>query len=458
MHRLLNFLLYKLLFAGTMFFAAGAPALGDAGAAGGGDASEGGAVGDDSGSGQPSSDVSPGAEEGNEGNAEDVGDTDGQADPNSLVDSGDGRKIPQKYQELFKGDKSLKEMYFSAQALKRSFPGGVKEAVELAKNLETLGGLDGIEQIQSENQSYKADSELFLKDQAKWIESAFAENADASLKAFQHSLDYVGEHHPEQYDHLMAKVILNDLGSLPVREIHGILAGLKDNPQAQDLASKLAKYYNDRDALAKNVPEKKFDAKEKALQERDATLTTKAQELRNKTINLEAAPYLTKAVDSSIDAEAKAAGFDIAKIRNEQPKRYAKFVQDVKNTIFSKVKDDEKWLGRYSAALAANETSKCVRMVNSRHDQAINGNGREPGVVAGLFTEWFGTGKAKPAATPGQQRQAAPGARPSTGSETPMVVNALPSPKDINYSDPKTDKWEGIYRLRTGKLIQVKRT
>ena len=107
----------------------------------------------------------------------------------------------------------------------------------------------------------------------KWTETAFQENPDITLKHFANALNYVSEHHGEFYDHVIAKALVADMGeNLHVHDIYGILAGLKDNPQAQELAKELAKYYNDRHALSQKVPEKKVDAQQKALTDENCNL------------------------------------------------------------------------------------------------------------------------------------------------------------------------------------------
>lgn len=442
-----------------MFFAAGAPTLTDTGA-GGGDVNSGGS-GDGS-SGQPG----PGAGDAGPADTGDPGDVQGQSgsgvddtrqpdgiDPNALVDAGDGRKIPQKYAELFKTDKDLREMYFATGALRKGFPGGVREALQLKKDLEEVGGLEAVEQLKGDLGSFTADAELFEKGDPKWIESGFSENPESALKHFTHALGYVGEHHPEQYNHLMAKVIMSDLdgeGGLPVRELHGLLSGLKDNPEAQKLAASLARYYNGREKLARQVPEKKIDPQQAKLDEQKQQLDTEKQQIRNQKINSESIPYLMKTVDTTVDKIAKDSGFDLAKVRTEQPKRYAKFVKDVKSAIHESVLSDEKWLDRYSSALASGDTAKCVRMLNARHDQAINGNGREPGVVNGLFEEWFGPmKKVAPKTDAGR-----PAARPGSGQgSAPLRVSTMPPKNEINWQSDKTKIIDQVAMLKTGKIV-----
>jgi hypothetical protein len=453
MHRLFNFLLNYLMFCGTMFFAAGAPAIteggggsdGNVGAGTGGEAADSGSVapiGEDGGDSLPS---------GDQAGVEGVG-KDGQTDPNALVDSGDGRKIPQKYAELFKTDKVLRDMFFSQATLRRTFPGGVKDAVELAKNVEELGGLDGVEQLQTDLKTYTADAELFEKDQAKWIETSFGENADASLKAFDHALDYVAEHHSDHYNHAMAKVIQNTLDKFsPIHDIYTLLAGLTDNPTAQNEAKKLAGWYNGLRDIAAKIPEKKLDPEQKKLDARGAELDQKGQELRNKTINLEALPYMTKTIESALDKTAKASGFDIAKLKTEQANRYGRFLKDVTRAIHENVLKDEKWMDRYAKALVANDTAKCVRMLNARHDQAITGNDREPGVVSAIFQEWFGTGKPVVKKEPGQQPS---GQRQTTSTgSAPVRVSAMPPKNEIDWHNPKTKIIDQVAMRRDGKLV-----
>lgn len=463
---LLNLWLYPVL---GMMFAAGS-VVGEVAANGGdggtsGDAGDAGDAGDSS---VTTGDVDTSSSSDGvdaEGTASEGDETDGE----SLVDSGDGRKIPAKYKELFETDKALRADYFNQRALQKVYPGGVKEAIQLKKAVEEFGGVEAVEQLQSDLETYHSDAEAFNKADPKWVEQGFDENPEAALKLFSHSLDYVGEHHPEQYDHLMAKVIKNDLDTgLPVRELHGFLAGLKDkdgNPiqAAQKLAKALADYYNHRDKLARTVPEKQIDPQQKKLDAERQKLQTEGQQLRNEKINMQATPHLEKGLTSKVDQLAKERGFDLAKIREQQPGRYAKFVQNVKNAIYASVREDRGWLDRYYKALTTNDTAKAVRMLNARHDQAIQGTEKAKSVVDQEFSDWFvgpKSGKSNANANRGQDqnRNRGTGGNRGTGSETPVLVNALPPAKDINYNDPKTDKWEGIYRLKTGKLIQVKRS
>lgn len=439
-------LLAHLWFMPLMLSFAAAPVLGDGSPAG--DSGGEGGGGDVSGDGTASvSDTTESTSD--DTRTQDVADPNATTDPNSLVDSGDGRKIPQKYAELFKTDKSLKELFFSGQALKREFPGGVREAVEFKKSVEEMGGLDGIQQLKSDLDTHNQDAQLFESDPAKWAEQGFTENREAALKAFAHTLEYVAQNHPEQYDYLGSRIVLGTLDQGPVHDIYGLLSGLKDNPAAQELAKKLAGFYNGIKNTASKVPDRKIDPQQKKLDDERAELSKEKEQIRNSKVNALAVPHLNKTIDSNVDGWAKTAGFDIAAIRKDQPNRYARFMSDVKAAIHKQVRGDDAWLGRYSAALNGGDVDKAARMLNTRHDQAVNGTATQPGVVKGLAEEWFGAGK-KPAATSTDKTQRV--VNPGNGSA--LRVQKMPAPAEINYGDSRTRIIDQVAVLKsTGKVV-----
>jgi hypothetical protein len=187
------------------------------------------------------------------------------------------------------------------------------------------------------------------------------------------------------------------------------------------------------------------------------TIDQEKQQLRNQTINSQSRPYLDKGIESSLAESAKAAGFDIAKVKQEQPNRYQRFVKDVTSQIHQSVLQDSKWLDSYSQALAKGNTQKCVRMLNARHDLAIKGNEHEPGIVAKIFTEWFGPPKGarqqnQNSNDKGKQQTQSQNSG-QRGSNAAVQVNAMPSPKEIDYSNSRTKIIDQIAVLKSGKVV-----
>ena len=315
---LLNFW-FTLIFG--MTFAAGAGVLDGAAVSGGGDAgagdggSDSGAEGvgavdsaaDDGGSDDPAADDGGAVDDDSAG----VGD-DTNADESRRLGLDTKGFTPEDKKLLALAQKAgpkeaqrVRQLLFAEKRLQKVVPGGVKAVAELVRSVEEFGGLEGVQELQSQLEAYTADSQDFEANPSKWVENGFTENPDSSLKAFIHSLDLVSEKFPEQYDHLMAKVIMNDLGALPIHEIHALLAGLKDNPQATALAKKLAEYYNSRHDTAKKVPEKKPDVQNKALTDRETAINEKEMNLRRTQISAEVLPALKATVVKTLRDEAK---------------------------------------------------------------------------------------------------------------------------------------------------------
>jgi hypothetical protein len=457
MRHLLNFLLYKFLFAGTMFFAAGAVAdVGLGGGDGAGDTS--GTIGDTSG--EDGADVTaegdtatgePGDISGNDV-AEETGDSpaDRSATPSTAGFSAQDKKLLDLAQKSGPAEaQRIKQLLFGEKRLLKVIPGGVKGVAELVRSVEEFGGIDGIQQLQSDIETHKQDAELFERADPRWVESGFQENPEAALKLFAHTLDFVGEHHSEQYNHLMAKVILNDLNEgLPVREIHGILAGLKDNPAAQELAKKLAAYYNKRDELARNVPTKKVDAQQKALSDREATLDKKEMDLRFTEVNREVGPQMKSDITKTLQAQAKVAGIDLNKLSAEYPTEW----RDMLNTIHTKIKaaaiKDQRFIDKHFALVKKGDLKRAAAAVNAKHAAIIPDIARSVMQSYGVFKGPKKAAGDKGAPGQGNQNQ------PTTAGWT--RVSAKPQNAAIDWSKTTQSlQLDGKYILKDGKQVVV---
>src|SRR5579871_1251588 len=144
MFRLILSLLFGLI---APSFAAGA-GLGDLGVGdGGGEAGGEGGDGGDHAGGEEGAEgdegIVAGDVEGEEGGdlegGEEGGEGKGGEDLEALVDIGDGRQAPAKFKKLFDlakkagVEKEAKQLFYAQQRLSRVLPGGVNEAIQLAK-------------------------------------------------------------------------------------------------------------------------------------------------------------------------------------------------------------------------------------------------------------------------------------------------------------------------------------
>lgn len=449
----------------ALTFAAGAPAIIEGGGEGGGEGDlgsggegEGAGEGEGSGEGEGESESDlPEFDDAEDIESEGKGEGEGESDPNAIVDLGDGRRAPAKFKKLFDLakkaglEKEAKQLYFAQQRLAKVIPGGIGAAIELAQNVERLGGLEAIEQLQTDAESYAADAELFEKGDPRWVETGFEESPESALKMFAHSLDYVAEKHPEHYDHLMAKVIVNDLGNLDVRALYSKLASLKDDPQAKELAKQLADYYNSRLEASRKAPEKKPDAQSSALKKREDELGKKEMNLRQAEARTEIKPTLQNQIGSTIRAEAKARGLDLQKLAKAYESEYLDLVTKIHRRVNELAVKDNRFTRNFHAHLVKGEIKKAVKLANDKHNAIIGDAVRETFEKSGIFRGKRGSGQG---ADKDKDKQRAAGGQGAGEGWT--RVKDRPKNSEINWSrTTQAMQLDGKYVLNDGKKVVV---
>lgn len=447
-----------------MFFAAGATIdLGGGGDDGGSDGSVADSGSDGTASSDDSDDQGGGADSEDEsagvtGEADQGAEGDDTADPDAPVDLGDGRQVPGKIKKLFDlakkagVGKEARQLYFAQQRLAKAIPGGVNGAIQLAQDIEQLGGLEAIEQLQSDAQVYQADAEAFENNPAKWVETGFQENPDAALKSFAHSLDYVADHHPEHYDHYMAKVIVNDLANLDVRGIWGVLSAIKDNPEAQKLAKQLADYYNARLETSKQAPTKKADAQSKTLSDKEAALNKKEMDLRYSQVNAKVVPALRSQIGTALQREAKAAGIDLKKIAADYPGEYQDFIQKVHKAVNRMAMKDNRFLDKHYALVQKGQLDRAEKAINDKHTALVPEAVREVMQTSGLFR-----GKKKGNAAAGDKGAQGDKGNANAGQNQGWTkIAKRPENSLINWAKTTSGmQLDGKYILKDGKKVIV---
>lgn len=468
LRHLLNFWLFPIF---GMFFAA-ATTIGDVGT-GGGDAGGDGAgdngagSGDDSGASGDDGGGEDGAGAGEDGDTGDDGADDAGAagdggehsDPNASVDLGDGRQVPGKIKKLFDlakkagVEKEAKQLFFANQRLNKAIPGGVNAAIQLAKDVEEIGGLDAVRDLQDSVQSHQANDENFSANPAKWVESGFTENAESALKAFAHSLDFVGEHHPEHYNHLMAKVIVNDLGNLDVSGMYKLLAGIKDSPEAAQLAKQLKDYWNSRLETSKKVPEKKGDATTKALNDRETAVNKKEMDLRFKEVNAEVFPVLKTEVSKVLQAEAKAAKLDLGKLSKDYPAEWRNMLNEIHQGIMKAAIKDQRFIDKYFGLVQKGDMKRAAAAINKKHAELAPDISRQVMGSYGVFR----AKRAAAAAGDKNNRGGDGGGNSNAGNAGWQSVSKRPENSAIDWGKTTSAlQLDGKYILKDGKKVVVK--
>lgn len=481
LNRLFEFLLHHLIFGSTLFFAASA--VGDVGAGTG--AGDGAGVGESGGregsSGTDSQDGSGGtdgtqSEEAGAGEGSELSDGQ-QTDPEAPVDLGNGRTVPAKWKKIFDQakaaggaqlEKDLRILYFGQQRLAKAIPGGVNAAIELAQAVEQFGGVEGIEGLQSDLDTYHEDSELFERGDPRWMETGFEENPDASLKHFNNALGIVADKFPEHYDHVMGKVVddtlrqanlsFGELQNSGITAVYGALAAMKDNPHAQAAAHLLSRLYHlakGSEELSRKVPEKKVDAQHKALSDREAKIHEREMGTRYRQVDAEAFPVMQGLLAKGLQAEAKLKGLDLAKLAAEFPAEFRAMKNEVQRRLQERAIQDMNFVNKYAALANKGDLKRAAAVVNAKNTKIF-----EDGLVAEVAADYgFMRGAKKVNANQNQNQNR--GGNQDAANQNAAAgwsqVREKPAQHSIDYrKTTQSMQLEGQYILKDGKRVQVK--
>jgi hypothetical protein len=383
--KILNFF----LFGSTMFFAAGAPAVGGGAGAGTG-GGEGGGVGSGEGSGPiatwgppvvgdkgGSSDgedegdgrAAVGGDEGESG--EDLELSDGELGEGEGAEEGEGRSeqtFKQFLESIKNGltaqdpkvakqaEKQLKRIYGENQQFREAGFESPEEARELTDRLETLGGIEGIEKETGEaatlwNMIGAGDPAI--------LDTLQKDYSEGLTKLFGPYVDRMAQMAPAVYAHKFARVFMATIGKESAGKMSALVAlnqmmkieGVRESEEFQ----RVAEVINEIDALAKKEPEGLLGNEK--LTKRERELQAEKQELVKQRLGGQAAPILKSGAAKAVQAR-----LGDKKLGPKALKQVLVWTQ----TEFARLsaKDAESKSNR-EALLAAGEHDKWLRNVKS---------------------------------------------------------------------------------------------
>lgn len=174
----------------------------------------------------------------------------------------------------------IKSALFSADALKRALPGGLKEVGELRQSIEELGGPEGIARIREEQAEWNALDQQFVSGDPRFVENIAASSPEAFLKLAPAVFQKFAELNSEGYSAYVSQVFVSDMQQegIPLA-LERLQDFIGDNPRAMEVWKKLAGYVNRVAGLAAkpvNPPAKaqqQDDGRERSLAEREQALT-----------------------------------------------------------------------------------------------------------------------------------------------------------------------------------------
>lgn len=160
----------------------------------------------------------------------------------------------------------IKTAWFAEIGFKKEFPGGMNEARALREFKERVGGDDGYQQIEAERQAYKDRDAQLVAGDAKILDHLATVAPEGLSKLIEPALKKLGETHPEQFQHLAARIALNSLPTELLGAIYTVLDANKTDPGIASLATKLAEWFNPLQQLAQKAPERKVEPERQKLE------------------------------------------------------------------------------------------------------------------------------------------------------------------------------------------------
>lgn len=366
-----------------------------------------------------------------------------ETQPNETIDpdlEGDGRTVPaairQHLAQLKTQNpglaKQLKGILFADQALKREFPGGVKEALEVKQTLAKYGGPEALQEIQSEREAWSKLDESFINADPSFVDTIAENNPDSFAKLAPSVISKFAEIDPETYQHVMGKVVFNTLSNAPLNDIYQALAG---NEQTKALAGKLAEWYNGIHDLASKAPEKKIDPEREKLQkEREAF-----EEEKGKAFQAEAAREIVGTRDSIITRE-------LNKLLNGKKVPDEK-MQAVKLEVIRRMgallRSQDGFQAAHDRFLSARDKAGLLGFIKPRLDQVI------PKAADQAYKLFF-AGESKPVVKPATQ----PSTQKAAVDPGFTRVSVAPNPADVDHKQtPFEMKWKKQAVLKDGRKV-----
>ena len=358
-------------------------------------------------------------------------------------------KLPKQYSK----DKFVKGLYHANQELRKVFPGGVREAIEVKGKLEGLGGVEALADIETQRAGWERIDKDLAEGNPGVLEDIAAESPEGFVKLMGPALDKFRQVDQAAYNHSLGKIFWNTMEGGGPASFLSSLAGIREALGRGDTDGAIAKFSGVEQWLdgirgfASKVPEKSIDPeREKFQTEKTKWESDRAQTFKNET-NVKIRDQIAVNVAAQLEKEVLAAGRDFKALKERSPEKYQTLVNLAHTNIVNAIRKDSLFVKRYDESVAAGNGVDAAKLVASRADKLY------ADVVARTYKDFYAdyTDGKKPApvaqpAKPGQQK-VAPGTMRLTRPPTPETLD-----KTRMYREFGKDKTDSMIYNSKGYL------
>lgn len=370
--------------------------------------------------------------------------TDGRKGPASMRST--IKSLAEAHPENAAQIKALADSHFRAEAFKAAFPGGVAEAQSVKNLVESVGGVDGLANMQQSQAHYQAQDELLRVGDPAALENAFKEFPEGLAALAPSYLEKLATANPQA---LQAAVVPYAISML---EHAGFTNALKaiynesDPAKVKQLVNGMYQWFGQQAQAAGQLNAKPAkNPAEDRIKQQETALQTEREQLFTESVSTKITTSLRPQIDKTVD--------QLAKKNKWNDEQKAEFTQRLSNDIDRQMKADKTYMGQVGIRYAAKNRShdsvanfiagEYLRVLNSK-DGAMKTEasfnrliGKQTGTKQGT-----GNGVVKPT-TP----QTAPGGGPVRVSQRPSD-DAIDFSKTDTLSLMKSEAW-----LKNGRRV-----
>lgn len=302
----------------------------------------------------------------------------------------DGRVIPQKYRDLFKTDKDLKNAWFTARAIKTEFPGGLVEARKYRDSYQAIGGEEGLQAIEAERSEWQALDQQYSEGDPRFIQNIAAESPESFVKLMPAALEQFAKLDPETYSHNMARVVDRTLENANFPNALAMLAQNAENPQnIRAILEDMKQWFAGVKNLATNVPQKKIDPERQKLEQEKQSFAKEKQTLFQNSVASDVNAYLDTKAKELLGKHLSQRNIDINKLGKDDPESVSLIVHNINQELAKVMVADKVFKSQFDAIMAAGDKSRAVKAATAKMDRAL------PEVVKKVYNSFyrFGGGK-----------------------------------------------------------------
>lgn len=340
----------------------------------------------------------------------------------------------QKIKEKLKDDPALLKTVKRALGMNSKYakiPGleTPESAQQMVDRLESLGGIEGIEQETAEAATLW---NMLASGDAGILQTLEGEYADGLKKLAPAMWDKLRESDPGTWNHKSAETFMATIQQSGVATaLNTLLAlpGVKDNPEVKQQVSAIVNAINAVAKVADSQPSHDLTPEARKLQEQRTQLDQEKQQMYNQGVSAKVAPVLGK--------EATAALKSVMRDHKISAESQKEVLSDVKAEYARLAKEDASFQKNAKALLAASETDKFLRLVEANVKRLM------PKAAARVWRKY--TGIAGISTQQQQQRKDEGNSRRETGgggASVGTIKTAVPDPKQIDWEAMRS-KWGG---------------